>query len=327
MLWAWLNYFGVTIAIWVVIWSGLKTFQANPPTEMLRVWLQLIIYYARYLMLWLIVYLLVHLWLINTQSLYWILLIFSLIYVYSSWIEPNRLSIQQQNIQLGMNGKPIKIAVLSDIHVGIFSGKPRQLNTIVRHLNDLSVDAVLIAGDWLYHAGADIVGQMLVFKALNKPCYTVFSEQDLEQDQQLAENLTRILTTLGIKPINDESVAIAGVNVVGVGAKMTMPLTQMIKDDKPLILLTHDIKQIEANPSNLADKQMNKLIIAGQTHGGQVNIPFVTQAIVQAMTGTKYLSGLRQQSTYQVWITTGTGMSGLPFRFNCPPKIDVLTIC
>lgn len=68
--------------------------------------------------------------------------------------------------------------------------------------------------------------------------------------------------------------------------------------------------------------------------------------MVRALTGNKLAAGLRTPDTakqsdyhpkafneddkpskrYQVWVNTGIGMTGLPFRFNCPPTIDVLTI-
>lgn len=374
-----LTQFGQLIAIAVVVWSCLKTLHAQPTSGFLRVWFQYMLYYARYFMLWVMVWAFAMLMSPLAETLHWVTLLVALLYVYTSWIEPNRLQVNYTSISLDKspdslkldglksdrlnsdNSKSIinpslKVAVLSDIHVGIFSGNPHQLNRLIRTLNRLDVSAVLIAGDWLYHAGADILGQMVVFKALNKPCFTVFSEQDHNQivtrdDSELdnQNELSYVLQTLGIQIMNGSSVTLEGVTLVGAGAKThlsqnaphiasqspanktTATFHPKLTTHQPLLILTHDIKNLAENANHLLNNDNPKLIIAGQTHGGQVYVPYLTNALVRAMTGTHERAGLSiyapdRRSRYQVWTTTGIGMTGLPFRLNCPPSIDVLTL-
>ena len=73
----------------------------------------------------------------------------------------------------------------------------------------------------------------------------------------------------------------------------------------------------------------------------------LTPLMVKALSGNKLVAGLRKPNNralaaqalaakdsvqetlhqrYQVWINTGIGMTGLPFRLHCPPTIDVLDI-
>ncbi len=333
MFWAWLNNIGLWTAIGVVFWSCLKTFQANPSSGFFRIWLQLIAYHSRYLVLWLLVWVSCYIAVGHYQAFYWVIGLFAVLFLYSTWIEPNQIQICRQIIPLGLTQaqqEPVKLIVISDIHVGIFSGKPKQLKKLVETINDIDADAVLIAGDWLYHAGADIIGQMLVLKALNKPCYTVFSEQDVEYDKQhtTSDNLSSALLTLGIHLLDGSRQTIRGLDVIGIGTNTNNHqwLNQQIQSKKPAIILTHDIQQIETNTHYLALMDSSKLIIVGQTHGGQVQIPHLTSLVVKASTGITSVSGLQLFNNYQVWTTTGVGMTGLPFRFNCPPRIDVLTI-
>ncbi|MDT0478384.1 metallophosphoesterase, partial [Streptomyces sp. DSM 41014] len=128
-----------------------------------------------------------------------------------SWVEPNRLRVSHFSINLtasatyqpatdismaapssqSIKRQPIKrqaakIAVLSDIHIGIFSN-PHQLVRLVKCLNRLDVDAVLILGDWLYQA-TTLDAQLSPFKTLNKPCYTVLSDADTQQVVDDAQN-------------------------------------------------------------------------------------------------------------------------------------------
>ncbi|EBL5661051.1 hypothetical protein XS68_23255, partial [Salmonella enterica subsp. enterica serovar Enteritidis] len=191
----WLGHLGAFIAVLVILWSCLKTVQLKAPKDNLQILLQLVSFYARYWFVWLLLWANVQL-LYDNQAIYWLLIALSLLYIYMSWVEPNRLRVSHCSINLtasatyqpatdvslaASSSQPIKrqsikpqaakIAVLSDIHVGIFSN-PRQLARLVKCLNRLEVDAVLILGDWLYQA-TTLDAHLSPFKTLNKPCYTV----------------------------------------------------------------------------------------------------------------------------------------------------------
>ena len=375
MIGSWLGHLGALIAVLVILWSCLKTVQLKARTDNLQILLQLVSFYARYWFVWLLLWANVQL-LYDNQAIYWLLIALSLLYIYMSWVEPNRLRVSRFSINLTASAtyqpatdislaassskyitpQAAKIAVLSDIHVGIFSN-PRQLARLVKCLNRLDVDAVLILGDWLYQA-TTLDAHLSPFKTLNKPCYTVLSDADTQQVVNDAQNsepasnmqLMNILPTFGIQLLPEQGLRIAGINIIGIHNGSTMDLPRVIEQQRsagqPLVIATHDIKQLEANPRTLSDANNDTLVIAGQTHGGQVNIPILTPLMVRALTGNKLAAGLRQpdipkqsnhphqplnaankpSKRYQVWVNTGIGMTGLPFRFNCPPTIDVLTI-
>lgn len=380
MIGNWLGHLGTIIALLVIVWSCLKTLQVNASAGNVQIWLQLTTYYARFWVLWLLVWANVQL-VFNNQAMYWLLIALSLLYLYMTWIEPNRLRVSRHQIALTVPAAisapastsllkhsahkasapkaNAQLAVLSDIHVGIFSNK-KQLERLVKCLNQLPVDAVIILGDWVYHTGADLVGQMMILKALNKPCYTVFSQSDNDQSKAYShrsdcnpqnEQLSYVLSSLGIERLPETGVTIAGVKVMGVSDGVTADLPHLIRQYTgagcPLLIATHDIKQLEANPKTLQAAHANTLVVAGQTHGGQVNIPMLTPLMVKALSGNKLVAGLRKPNNralaaqalaakdsvqetlhqrYQVWINTGIGMTGLPFRLHCPPTIDVLDI-
>ena len=380
MIGSWLGHLGALIAVLVILWSCLKTVQLKARTDNLQILLQLVSFYARYWFVWLLVWANVQL-LYDNQIIYWLLIALSLLYIYMSWVEPNRLRVSHFSINLtapttyqaatyqpatdislaaplsqSIKRQAAKIAVLSDIHIGIFSN-PHQLARLVKCLNRLDVNAVLILGDWLYQA-TTLDAHLSPFKTLNKPCYTVLSDADTQQVVDDAQNsepasnmqLMNILPTFGIQLLPEQGLHIAGINIIGIHNGSTMDLPRVIEQQRsagqPLVIATHDIKQLEANPRTLSDANNDTLVIAGQTHGGQVNIPILTPLMVRALTGNKLAAGLRQpdipkqsdyhpkalnaankpSKRYQVWVNTGIGMTGLPFRFNCPPTIDVLTI-
>ena len=385
---AWLSALGWWIAAAVAVVACLNMLAANP-VHKLKVWLQLIVYYAKYWALWLWCWALWHLWL-APQAFYAIAAILALLYLYISWIEPNRLQIRYHTIDLSQNNfvqnhsiaptdnpkaSVLKLAVIGDIHVGIFTPHA-QLQQLVSCLNRLDVDAIVVTGDWLYHAGTDIMGKLSVLKALNKPCYSVLSEDDEAQLQQVCqayqnseggnyllinEKITQVLATMGITVLGQTHLAhqtdilLNDCHLLGFSdgavnnTNVTYPKPSL---HQKTLILTHDIKQFLANSQHSQYLNEHTLIIAGQTHGGQVNVPLLTPWLVNALTGNRSVDGLTchqitvespkidqtananvsksvsklKQLTFYSWTNTGIGLTGLPFRFRCPPRVDVLTI-
>lgn len=170
---------------YVILWSGLQTFNANPSNRFMRIWPKLALYYAAYTMpIWALLLLVGRAQNVTpmlTQLSLPIVMIAVVamgLYFYTVIVQPNCLRLHHQAVDLGLKS-PVTVAVLSDLRIGLYSGKPRHIRKLVATINELSADAVLITGDWLYYPGADLVGQLMLFKGVNKPVYTVMSISDL----------------------------------------------------------------------------------------------------------------------------------------------------
>jgi len=92
----------------------------------------------------------------------------------------------------------------------------------------------------------------------------------------------------------------------------------------PIFLLTHNPDTaFKVPPSFDYD-----LMLAGHTHGGQVRIPGLIHKVIPTEypfdkgLHTKQIAGHKRL----IYVTTGTGMVGVPLRFNMPPRIDILTV-
>ncbi|HEY3579407.1 MAG TPA: metallophosphoesterase, partial [Pyrinomonadaceae bacterium] len=68
------------------------------------------------------------------------------------------------------------------------------------------------------------------------------------------------------------------------------------------------------------------LILSGHTHGGQVRIPFVGAPVRYASSDLKYDRGLFRRGATQLYVSSGTGVIGLPVRFGARPEIAVLRL-
>ena len=75
----------------------------------------------------------------------------------------------------------------------------------------------------------------------------------------------------------------------------------------------------------LTDRRVG-LILSGHTLGGQVCIPGIGAPIIPSRYGQKYLKGLVEAPTTQVYISRGLGTESRPMRFNSRPELTLVTL-
>ena len=382
---------------YIILWSGLQTFNANPTKRFMRIWLKLALYYAAYTMpVWAL--LLVIGWsqdmlpILAQLSLPLVLVaVFAMgFYFYTVVIQPNRLRLDHHAIDLDLS-TPLTVAVLADLRIGLYSGKPRHIRKLVATINALPADAVLITGDWLYYPSADLVGQLMLFKGVNKPIYTVMSTSDLryqsinttKQGQPLLEDtLSSAFDVLDISYIGQQCTSLPLKCTRATNALPVMPSASYSKNNKegfreqnlensptvavlcgwqdvpkqfadieeanasdkaalgaeianttkPVIILASRFDSISDLPKSL---QPRPLLITGAAKAIQKNIWLAQKQknIARSSEQSTLLNnsrmgkqrGLYQHGSAQIFVSSGIGTRGLPFRLY-RPTIDVLTI-
>lgn len=245
--------------------------------------------------------------------------------IYARFVEPNLLFVKHTSIKAGYS---LKLALISDMHYGLYS-TPQQMQRLVNKLNALDVDAVVVAGDWTYEPSKKISldEQLKPFSQLKYPIYSVPGNHDEEMPgPPLAKELKAALLANNIKPIEGQNIDLGQVRLVGVGDLFALGtrserLAALRMQDKPLLLLTHNPDSLYELPTLTQPFVM----LAGHTHGGQINLPILTEKILALMTQDGYKRGLYPlPDRNQLFVTSGIGMVGLPLRFAMPPVIDVL---
>lgn len=252
------------------------------------------------------------------------------ILAYARFVEPRILVTREHEIVLsrcmGAEGSA-RVAVFSDTHIGLF-GNAMPVSRIARRVNALDADIVMIAGDFTYWLAPEKFGE--AFEALgeiNAPVYAVMGNHDVGlPGPDVGAPLTQALAALGVTVLSDSVATIGG------GALEIAGLSDLWADNQkvsllenrgviPRLALTHNPATIRA----LLPRQSVDLMIAGHTHGGQINLPVITCAMLPSMCRLT-LGGLKETERGPVFVTTGTGMVGLPMRFNAPPRIDALNL-
>jgi predicted MPP superfamily phosphohydrolase len=259
--------------------------------------------------------------------------------LYSGEIARHELDIVQR--PLTINNLPssfhsYRIVQLSDIHLDEYT-EPYFLERIVKKVNVLAPDLVLLTGDFITHGSLTFIAGnhalhrcAEILTTLTSPLrYAILGNHDVSFS---AAMVTQALTTHGTPVLVNQYLPIergsdrlwlCGVDDPGT-SNPDLELAIPAKPDGPVLLMAHEpdfADHVVAHPRGpLVD-----LMLAGHSHGGQIRLPFLGPLILPPM-GEKYPEGLYRFKQMQLYVNRGIGTVGLPFRLNCPPEITVITL-
>jgi predicted MPP superfamily phosphohydrolase len=225
----------------------------------------------------------------------------------------------------------LTIAHLSDIHVGRFTSR-RLLNEVVERTNALRPDLVLMTGDLIDFALADLAAGLDVLKRV-EPRVGLFvceGNHDLFEDREEFERRVRaaglrlLLNESATLRVRGETVQILGLRWGqpggGHGALLAAQMEQLLLLRRPgafTILLAH-----HPHAFDRAVEAGIPLTLSGHTHGGQLMLSANLGAGPLLF---KYWSGLYRQGSSALVVSNGIG-NWFPLRINAPAEILHLTL-
>jgi uncharacterized protein len=249
--------------------------------------------------------------------------------------EPDRVVVSETVLRLP--GQPgvfdrLKIAVVSDIHAGAPHIKEDKLRLLVEKVNALRPDLVVMLGDFVIQ---DVVGGEFVepeaiaaqLKDLRAPLgvYAVLGNHDWWYD---GERVGRALTGAGVRVLENDAARVekdgqalwlAGLADLWTREQDVEGTLAKVSDGAPVVALAHNPDVFPRIPARVI------LTLAGHTHGGQVNLPFVGRPVVPSQFGQLYAQGHIKEGGRHLFVTSGVGTSIVPVRFRVPPEVVVLT--
>jgi predicted MPP superfamily phosphohydrolase len=250
--------------------------------------------------------------------------------LYARFIEPHIVQVKHHQYRLHPDReftKPIKLAVVADMHVGLFSGHERQLKTIVKKLNQQQPDLVVVAGDWTYEPENRLVQELAILREIHAPVYSVPGNHDEQYPgPPIQALLKQALEHNDVIDIEGKIVEFDEFRLIGIGdlwaGKTDMRSMPDLPQDKPWLILSHNPDTVDMVP-----KLPNRpLMLSGHTHGGQVELPWVTNYIMKKVSILGHKRGFYSHEHADVFVTVGTGMVGIPLRFRVPPTIDIIEL-
>jgi predicted MPP superfamily phosphohydrolase len=250
------------------------------------------------------------------------------------------------------DGLTVKAAVLADIHACEPWMPASRVRGIANLTNDLSPDIVFLLGD--FSGGHRFVtgpvmpeewGEALSVLKAPLGVYAVLGNHDWwhgplpGMPADGAEGVRQALRSAGIKVLENDALRVtkdgqpfwvAGLgDQIGelIGSRRFVNLADLpgtmaqIKDSAPVILLAHEPAIFRRVPDRVS------LTLCGHTHGGQVNLPFITNRIMHS----RYfwydlIYGHIVERGQHLIISAGLGTSNVPVRFMRPPEVVQLTL-
>ena len=261
--------------------------------------------------------------------------------VYAGEVERHILStvhrtVEIQNLPAPFHG--FRIAQLSDFHFHNYDE-----SFFVRHavnkLNELNPDMVALTGDFITathdHRSAETLRQNAfdcaeILGGIHCPVrFSSMGNHDAVTPELVSDALAKFKHNLlrnsyTSVDLRGERLWISGLADAYYDVPILPRAIPQRREHEPILVLGHEPDFADTLVEYTQDVD---LMLAGHTHGGQVRIPFLSPILLPAM-GMKYVEGLIQlpSSRTQIYVNRGLGCMHLPFRFNCPPELTLLTL-
>jgi len=256
--------------------------------------------------------------------------------IWGFFIEPNRLVVRPVTLSV-LKWPPelsgLRVAVISDVHTGGPFIDEKKLQEIVARTNAQNPDLIVLLGDyispdsWYSHRVTPEVTAG-VLKNLHAPLgvFTVLGNHDWWFD---GTRVRRAFEANGIRVLEDEvyeskwhdhSIWLAGLADLWTRPQHVQQTIAKAPQGAIVLALTHNPDIFPRVPDTVP------LLLAGHTHGGQVNLPFIGPPAASSERATKFFAGHYVENGHDLFITTGIGISLFPMRFRVPPEIVILTI-
>ncbi|TLD41631.1 MAG: hypothetical protein JETT_2118 [Candidatus Jettenia ecosi] len=238
------------------------------------------------------------------------------------WVEINDITIKINALPKRFEG--MTIAQLSDIHHGKYV--PREfIRRCVRKVNALSPDIIVLTGDYIHNSDNFLlpVAKELAELQAKEGIFAVVGNHDNKgsASDALRKKGIHVLINRHIPLYRKKDyIFIAGIDDLWEG-EVNLGTTLNGMDNKPKILLSHNPDIMEMIQHRDID-----FVIAGHTHGGQVNLPFYGSLVTSSKFCIRYASGLFREGKTIMYVNKGIGTSCLPIRFCARPEITLFTL-
>jgi len=211
---------------------------------------------------------------------------------------------------------------LSDLHIDLSEGL---LESLTPQLDTLEYDCCVITGDFrgfiagTYRKTVELTQRLLA--RLRAPAYAILGNHDFIE-------LVAPLEAAGLRFLLSEHVVLERA-----GAKLYLAGV----DDPHFYQTDNFHRASEGIPADGASIVLSHspetflkgvacgfgLMLCGHTHGGQICLPGGIPVIRNGRCPYRMIQGAWNHGTMQGYTSRGTGSSGVPVRFNCPPEIVI----
>jgi len=243
-----------------------------------------------------------------------------------------RVTVRIKNLPPEFAG--FKIAMVSDLHVGLFTRLSR-LRQFARAAQEANPDLFVVCGDITDDDPQYLPKFLRSLEVLDPylPAIGILGNHDVYANPEktlhvLEDSRLQMLVNEGYEIKKGEaSLWIAGVGDQGARRfgqwGSVAPDFDKALEGKPVgaptVLLAHQPQGF------LETKERNvELTLSGHTHGGQLGFKFLNWSLAKLFM--KYHMGLFKEGDCQLYVTPGTGYWALPVRFGLSPEVSLIEL-
>lgn len=268
------------------------------------------------------------------KIVFFIILLFTSIFLYSRYLGPKGLKVKEYSIinnNIPESFYGIKIIHISDIHYKVTTTKS-DLEEMVKEVNLLKPDIVIITGDIfdsnIKYNNKDYEDITKILKSINYNIgkYAIKGEEDLN-----IKNWEDIMSNSNFHNLNDtykiiynksiEPILLVGISSNYKNNHIEKTLNNIYKEINEKynysILILHEPDFIDK-----IDYSKFNIILAGHSHNGQINLPFIG-GLIKDKYSKKYYKEYYKLDKTKLFISSGIGTSKYKYRLFNMPSINL----
>ena len=239
----------------------------------------------------------------------------------AGWVRLRRLDVELAGLPAELDG--LRIAHLSDFHLGVPSRGNRALEQAVDWVVERRPDLTLVTGDLLSRPRGE--GRLRRAVERMPRCYAILGNHDLAISRDPFSKPVRVEELGACELLFDEGrlldlrgrrVWIAGLDPLSRGREPNLAADADLR-----ILLSHFPNALDRISSGSFD-----LVLAGHMHDGQICLPYPGGKIRFAHPSARYTAGLYQRNGTVMHVSPGLGTTFVPFRFFARPEATELVL-
>ncbi|HET8893066.1 MAG TPA: metallophosphoesterase [Gaiellaceae bacterium] len=246
----------------------------------------------------------------------------------AGWPRLRELEVELPGLPAELDG--LRIAHLSDFHLGIPSRGVHAVEAAVDWVVERRPDLVVVTGDLLTHPRGEPLLRSLV-RRLPQPVYAVLGNHDfaISRDPQARpSNITELEPAMLLRDegakleLRGRTVWIAGLHPrLIVRRQVRVDPNSLSRDADLRILLSHFPRVFDRLEPGRFD-----LVLAGHMHDGQITLPYPGGKVRFAHLGARYVRGLYRGPAGVMHVSPGLGTTFVPFRFAARPEATELVL-
>ena len=268
-----------------------------------------------------------------------LLLIILLLVIYARYEGTNGLITKEYKIEtadISNSFDGIKIVHFSDLHYKRIINKDRT-KEIVNEINLINPDIVIFTGDLIDKdfdvSDEDIEDLTLLLNNINSKYgkYAIIGNHDYVRDDDILNDIYNNSSFVLLKNSydviygdNNDKLFIGGVDTYSYDKADIDKTMEYFEDNEDIdykIILVHEPDYIDT----ITSKYNVNLVLAGHSHNGQINIPFIKEMFLPYGSN-KYYENYYIVNDTPLYVSSGIGESRINFRLFNRPSINFYRI-